>query len=82
MVTSMWSQAVAGHRFVDGVVHHFVDQVVQTVFADVANVHGGAFSYRFQSFQHLDVAGRIIVFTVYFFCFSHKFVLIVITEQK
>ena len=74
--------AVAGHGFVDGVVHHFVYQVVQTVFADVADVHGGAFSHRFQSFQHLDVAGRIVVFTVYFFFFCHKMVLIVITEQK
>ena len=58
---SMWmvtltSVAVAGQRFVDRVVDHFVDQVMQAHFAGRADVHGGAQAHRLQAFQHFDTA--------------------------
>ena len=49
--------AEACHGLVDRVVYCFVNQMVQTLFADVANVHCRAFAHRFQSFQHLNIAG-------------------------
>ena len=49
--------AIAGHGLVNGVVYYFVNQMMQTVLADVANVHGRTFTDSFQTFQHLDVAG-------------------------
>ena len=45
---------VAGQRFVDGVVQHFEHHVVQTgAILSVANIHAGAFAYRFQAFRIL-----------------------------
>ena len=51
--------AVAGHRFVHRVVHHFPHQVVQTLFCGRPDVHGRALADRFKSAQHLD--GRSVV---------------------
>ena len=48
--------AVAAERFVDRVVDGLVDEVVQTVGARVADVHGGALADRLQALEHLDVA--------------------------
>ncbi len=38
--------AIARQRLVDRVVHHLVDQMVETLLADVADVHGGALAHR------------------------------------
>ena len=51
--------AIAGQRLVDRVVHHLIDQMVQTAGADVADIHGGALAHRLKTFQHLDTVGRI-----------------------
>lgn len=64
--------AIAGHGFVDGVVHHFVHQMVQTVLADVSDIHGGTFPHGFQSFQNLNVACGIVALADYLFFFSHN----------
>ncbi len=49
--------AVAGQRFVDGVVHHLEHQVVQAgAIGRVANVHAGALAHGLQAFQDLDGA--------------------------
>ena len=63
--------AITGQRFVDRVVNNFINQVVQTLFADISDIHGGTFTYGLQSFKNLDIAGRIIVLAVYLFFFSH-----------
>ena len=62
---------VAGQCLVDRVVHNLVNQVVQSLFADVSDIHGGTFTYSLQTFQYLDVTGRVIVFAVYLFFFTH-----------
>ena len=47
--------AEAGEGFVDRVVDHLVDQVVEALFADVADVHRRAFAHGFESFEDLDI---------------------------
>ena len=46
---------VARQGFVDGVIDHFIHQMVQTSHIDIAYIHGRAFAHRFQAFQHLDI---------------------------
>ena len=53
--------AVACKRLVDGVVHYFHRQVVQTFFIGGADIHAGSFADGFQPFQHLYLLFRIIV---------------------
>ncbi len=55
----------SGQRFVDGVVHHFIHEVMESFLADVADVHRRAFAHGFESFKHLNVA-RTVVFFFYF----------------
>ena len=70
---------IAGHGFVDGIVHHLIDEMVQTgAVGDVADIHAGAFPYGFQTFKDFDVglviSGRRIAGCVFFrrFHSSHK----------
>jgi len=49
--------AKACHSLVYRVVYGLVDEVVQTFFADVADIHGRTFAHGFQALQHLDVGG-------------------------
>ncbi len=51
----------ARHRFVDGVVHHFPHQVVQTHLAGRADVHGGTQPHGFQPAEHLDRLRVVLV---------------------
>ncbi len=57
---------IACEGFVNGVVHHLIDQMVQTLLADIAYIHGWALSYSLQSFEHL-----YITCAVFFFFFCH-----------
>ena len=60
MVTSM-AVAVAGQGFVDGVVDHLVDQVVQTPVTGGPDVHARPHAYRLEAFEDLDIAGVVRV---------------------
>ena len=51
--------AVAGDRLVDRVVHHLVDEVVETLGTGGPDVHRGPFSDRLEAFQNLDRAGVV-----------------------
>ena len=53
---------VSCQRLVDRVIHHLVNQVVQTFFSDVADIHGRTLPDRFQTFEDLDVGGGILLF--------------------
>ena len=64
---------ITGKGFVNGVVYYLVDQVMQAFFADVADIHGGAFTNGLQSFQHLDTAGRVVASAVLCQFFTHVF---------
>ncbi len=54
--------AVSGQRLVDRVVHDLVDEVVETLLADVADIHGRAFAHRFEALEDLDVRRGIRLF--------------------
>ena len=51
--------AMAGQRFIDGVVDNFEDKMMQSALASVADIHAGTFAHRFQAFQNFDVFGAI-----------------------
>ena len=61
--------AIACQSFVNRVIDGLIHEVVQALLADVADVHGRAFTYGFQSFQHLYVRGT--VFLLFLFDFFH-----------
>jgi hypothetical protein len=42
--------AVAGQGFVNGVVHHFVNQVVEPTEVNISDIHGGTYPYCFKAF--------------------------------
>ena len=49
--------AVAGQRFVDGVVHHLEHQVMQAgAVRGITDVHAGALAHSFQAFENLNGA--------------------------
>ena len=74
---------VTGQRFVDGVVHCLVNKVVQTLFADVADIHGRTLAYSFQAFENLDVARRIRSGCLpFFFHIGDLIFLSLISEQR
>ena len=43
----------SGHSLVDGVIHDFVHQVVQTAGTGSTDIHTGTFSYCIKTFEHL-----------------------------
>ena len=51
--------AVARQRFIHGVVHDLIDQMVQTRHTGRADVHAGPLSDRLQPFEHLNLTGVI-----------------------
>ena len=53
--------AVTGQGFVDGVVHHFVNQVVEPLFACAADVHPRPALDGLQTFQNLDLVGAVLL---------------------
>ncbi len=61
-------------RFVDRVVHHLVDQVMEALLTDVADVHGRPFAHGLQALEDLDVRGGILsLLPRYFPCFFAHF---------
>lgn len=62
--------AMSGECFVNGVVQYFEHHMVQAAAVlRVADVHAGAFAYRFQAFEHLNAVGAVF----FVFLFSHIF---------
>ncbi len=52
--------AMAGERFVDRVVEHFIDHVMETrAVIRVADIHAGAFAHGLQALQDLDGIGAV-----------------------
>ena len=52
---------VAGERLIDRVIYNLVDQVVQTALSGRANVHAGALTNRFQTFQHGNIGCTVFM---------------------
>ena len=55
--------AMPAHGLVDGVVHHFIDQVVEAFEAGIADVHGRPFPHGLQALEDLDFIGVVLPFT-------------------
>ena len=53
--------AVARHRFVDGIVDHFPDEVVQAKLAGRADVHCRALANRFEASENFDRSSVVLV---------------------
>ena len=51
---------VAGERFVHRIVHHLVDQMVQSHLTGRTDVHGGTFAHGFHAAQYLDGISGVI----------------------
>ena len=60
---------VAGHVFVDGVVHDFVDHLVKAGSVLGANVHPWTFAHSFEALEDLDHM-RIVIFRLG--CLGHR----------
>ncbi len=56
---------MASERFVDGIIHDFIDQVVQTAHADVADIHRGAFTDRLHPLKDLDAFGAVVFIALF-----------------
>ena len=52
---------------VNRVVYGLVNQMVETLFRNVSDVHGRALAHGFQSFKDLDVRGRILGLILFFY---------------
>ena len=46
--------AESGHGLVDTVVHHLVDEMVQSPLGNVTDVHGRALAYCLKPFEYLN----------------------------
>jgi len=58
--------AGAGQGFIDAVIHHFIDEVMQTPHRDIADIHRRAQPHRLQTLENLNLAGIVggLIFSV------------------
>ena len=52
--------AVTGQRLIDGVVHHFIHQVVQAAGAGGTDVHAGTLADGLEAFQNGDLISAVL----------------------
>jgi hypothetical protein len=50
----------AGERLVDGIIHDFVNEVMQAPLTGVADVHSGALANRVEAFKDLNIIGTVM----------------------
>ena len=55
-------RAEARKSLVDGVVNNFIDKMMKSFGADVADIHCRAFAHGFQSLEDLDITGAVFLF--------------------
>ena len=70
------------HGFVDGVVHHLVEHVVEAGDTSGADVHGRPLPDRLEALEHLNVIGFIIVVIVGRCLFVHCQLLLPLRIQR
>ena len=51
---------VSGERFVHRIVHHFIDQVMQSHLAGRTDIHGGTFADGFHAAENFDRVGGVV----------------------
>ena len=67
-------RTIAGQRLVDRVVDHLIYQMMESLFADIADIHGRTLAHGLQSFQHLDTRRRILLLLFVHFFSTHSYV--------
>ena len=63
----LYMSGIPGKSLVNGVVNNLINQMMQSFWSRIANIHGRTFAHSFQALKHLDIAGTIV-----FFVFSHS----------
>ena len=61
--------AEAGKSLVDGVVHHFIDQMVEATEVHVADIHGGTHPHGLKAFQYGNITRAVFVLVLC--CITH-----------
>ena len=52
---------VAGKGLINGVIHHLINKVVQSLFSSIANVHGRSFAYCLKTVKYLYLISAVII---------------------
>ena len=73
--------ADARQGFVDGVIDHFVDEVMQGLDVRAAHIHAGAAPYGLQAFEYLDIF-CFITSVIFFLSYSHNFLQISLQSRS
>ena len=74
--------AIARHGFVDGVVDHFIYQMMQAAEMHVADIHGRTFAHGLQAFKDLDFTGTIFFACQFSFLFFSHFLVFCVFQLK
>ena len=48
---------IAGHRLIYGIVYHFPNQMMQSFYSHITDIHGRSLPYCFKSFKYLNITG-------------------------
>ena len=54
--------AVAGERFIDGIIDDLENEVMKPSFGGVADVHSRSFADSFESLKHFDLTRSVVLF--------------------
>ena len=79
---NIYAVAEACHGFIDGVVNHFVNQMMESPLTYVSDVHRRPFAHGLKSFQHLDATCGILLFRgFHFICLWHLSIKLTILQR-
>ena len=56
---------VTRQRLIDGVIHDFIDKMVEPLLAGAPDIHPRSLLDRLKAFQHLYLVGSIIIFLIF-----------------
>jgi len=63
---------VSSHGFIDGIIDHFPDEVVQAGAGGGADIHARALTYRIKAFKDSYLVSAVAAFFIIFFAHKHK----------
>ena len=64
--TDLNVRTITGQRLVDTVIHHLINQMMQTPLGDITDIHRRSLTNGLKPFQHLNAACRILIFLFHF----------------
>ena len=54
--------AVSSHRFIDAVIHNFIDKMMKALNGRVTDIHGWPFANGLEAFHDLDLLSGVLLF--------------------